>query len=278
MKGGFFEVHNSGKAQRIAKPRIVGEFNIQILNAYVSNEEIREADKMRLYERNILVMPVPMSPVYALLHHDKESCWIPRYINSFKLLFTFRCILQCYANNPHMPIFKNHPQRVIDTRNAYETGLFEREEHLYTELRPVYRAFKDNTVNERDTLQKFLEILENFTIFVINHTEKAIMALFDIKAPLMEVQAPDASVFAQKDTSDMMQTMHQFFDAKQKIMNVKLQKSTPDGVTFIFSDWFDMDDMPHRLANAPSDQIFKGYMDRLTAFEYFKFMDCDGIL
>lgn len=266
---GFFEIHPSGKAVQVRNPTRVRDFSVQVLNAYNVIDQCRSVDACYLFSRPILVMPVHVSPIYALLRYDTKLQWTERWVDSFESLSVLRTVLQCYSSNPEMDFYKANEERIVAARSHYEKVIMELEEQLHAALAPIHRG----SGNERSKLEAFLALMSQFTMQCINALERCIMAIFAVDAPLTPADLlPDVSCWSEKRRSALPMFCAKFFETKQVICNTRLEKSCAEG-TFVQRRWFNSEEIAMRFDTTPADEMYKGFIDRTTAWEYFNFLD-----
>ena len=63
------------------------------------------------------------------------------------------------------------------------------------------------------------------------------------------------------------------FDTKHNLLNKRLEHDGHPTETF-----FHTDEIAERMKTTPPDEMYKGFIDRTTLWEYFRYLDCDKIL
>lgn len=284
----FFEVLHEGKAVKLRNPpkqqsQQCPWFSVQVLNAYQSDAAITADDWTYVYSRCLLPMMLFQSPVYLWLKYepkDSKTWQQGRYENSITVFYTLRGIINCFGRIPSMPVYQAHSQRCQAAYNTYMVEVEGREERLFEEVAAIQRAFVGGQVNEREALWRFLQTLEIFTLNMINIAEKAVMTILDLKnIPLSQPVFPEINQVPRQQLDQLLKESAVFFKAKEDITNTRLEKAAGgDGSHFVTKTFFNMDNYNERIPNTRQDELYRGYIDRTTAWEYFKFMDIEEIL
>lgn len=245
-------------------------FRVGILNAYMSEKEVVEKDRAYTFSRHILPMPMPVSPVYALLRGIPTRT----VVNSIDQFMILRHIYMCFCANPHMPC---HKKQVVETHDQFVNDC---EGRFYKDMETLVSAFKNQELNERQAIESLIPILATFTLDQINFMEIAIMETLVFKAPVTEGSNLDLSSLNDVERVQFFQAMRLFFDAKGKIMNEMLARSRPDSdkSPYVPRDFFGVGQFDARLRDTPPAEVYRGFIDRTTAMEYLKYLDFDESL
>lgn len=242
-------IHPSGNlvAKSIARQY---QFDIQEVFAFASREDIRK--NISLYLHNILFMPMPVhvSPIICYIS-PKE--WESRYWDSVGIISLFVQIMHTY-------VFSDFT--IFHTKNK---DRIEKEHKVFLEEIRALDSKCIPTLKELTNYKDFVKVMEVFTIDRINVYERFFYKLLQLDAPIECFMTPQLSLPAKCLPMEAQKTgpaiMCHFFDTKQHIA-CKDDKEFP----------FDIKDMKTRLQRLPAEQIYNGYMDKLTAEEYMNFI------
>ena len=272
----FIEMHPSGNLIRTCNKEIVCPVQLELLNTYMSDDASKYNVAVFVYARDFLPMPICYSPVLAYII---KTPWIPTYTSSISTINLLRTIILCYSTKTVWWYEQNN--KMIDQAiMEYDTDIVKLEEKFFKTIKSIIMDYKDKKHNEKVTLEKFLDFMEHITIERIQIMERCVLKMFGyhklINVLILPKHFPDATKLKKDEQELIVTSLCKFFGSKQDIRNERLQKLSNANSKDIL--YFDIKDMETRLERLPKDQIYKNYMDRITAMEYLKFLDVDEIL
>lgn len=265
----YFLSHENGKLMRIHTPlRVEHPIHPAILNAFNANKEFKKEYFELLYSRHFLVMPCHKSPLIALIQSSNK--WTYRFTDSFASLSIMLTIIQCFTANPVLKYYTEHKEHLDLCRAKWIEATDKIDNDMNEKIQPL---FDNDKLNEKQKLEQFLTIMEAITIRRIHSYEMCIAKMFGIDIILTPKMCPPASELLKEDQAAIPKMICHFFMMKQSIMNDRLRLASNDDFEPV--SYFDLKDMDTRLHSTPKEEIYKGYMDRYTAWEYFQFMKID---
>lgn len=276
MEGQFnntnlMEIHPSGKIMRLKVPASPVEgFNIQVVNAFNTHPEIRMEHLWYIHALPLLPMPVIRSPLLTYLSYNHKNPWVPCYGDSIAMVSCLRNIYHCY-NSKELKYFEDNKQRILEARGTYEKSIEDLRESLQNNLNDLYRA----NLNERQSLEQFAKYLEYFTVEVIRTLERALLQIFGIIYDLTPHVYPDSSVLDNERLAAIPKLYAHIFTTKHTILNERLKKFANQTEEVRY---FHPEEIEERMKTTPKEEIYKGFIDRTTLWEYYQSLDCDNIL
>jgi hypothetical protein len=148
------------------------------------------------------------------------------------------------------------------------------ETEFYKKCDDIIQEYKKN---EKEGLTQFLKHMETITIQRINQMENLIVKMFNypelVDKLCTPMTFPDASKLKPDDVKQIPKVLHNFFMQKQGIMNERLKKYTETITEDIL--FFNLEEIKTRIHTVPKNEIYKNYMDKITATEYLKFLDSE---
>lgn len=243
----------------------------RILAAFTKKPELQNSRNEYVYSKNILPMPVEFSPI--LVYMDKKN-WQNRFIDSISVLSLFRLIMEVYIINPIPLDFTTENKERIES--AYHEFIDKMTELDYKQkdiVNKIYETFRDckKEYNEKQALTDFIRSMQEYTFNVLNLYEMLFHKSFDLKYPVEWFLTPHV-VYTRNELPNPQKFpvfYCQCYAKKQELWNGNMQKNDKDHKDKIF---FNLEEMKTRLDKLPADQIFNGYVDRETAFEYLQFL------
>jgi hypothetical protein len=190
--------------------------------------------------------------------------------------------------NPKMPFFEDNKQQVHQAKESFDYQVALEESHLHATLHVLYQDYINQQVSKQKTLERFVKTMENFTLYFIHLLERCLWTMFHADMVLGQVAlenvltpnaTPDCSVFQNKEQYDLFfRVSTDFFTKKQAMMNAKLENASAKG-TYKPQSWFDLEALSTRhTSGSGSSTLYNGYLSMETAWEYFCFLDVDGML
>ena len=225
-------------------------FNIQEVSAFVSRQEIRKNVNNYLHNITFLPMPIHVSPIICYM---SPSEWDVRYCDSVMIISLFVQFLHTYVLSDFTFFHTHNKERIEKEYKTFKDNINNLERKLIPQLK------------ECSDYKQFVVLLEQSTIDRINIYEELFYHLLQLEPPLECFLTPRLSLPSQCLSADAQKNgpnvLCHFFDTKQHI-SCENEKDFP----------FDIRDMRNRLGRLPPTDIYNGYMDRLTAEEYMKFI------
>lgn len=265
----YFIFHINEKLMRIKEfLRVDHPIHPSLLSAFNSNMEYKqEYMSQLLYSRHFLLMPCHRSPLMTLIKAPGK--WIYRFTNSFAVLSEMLTIIQCFTANPELKYYVEHKDHLDLCRAKWIEATEKIDSDMNEKVQPFYGR---QDLNEKQKLEQFIAIMESITLRRIHSYEMCIAKMFNInpEGMLTPKICPPASMLHEDDQKMISKVMCHFFMMKQSIMNDRLKLSTGDDFKEV--KYFDLKDMEVRLQSTPKEEIYKGYLDRYTAWEFFQFM------
>jgi hypothetical protein len=236
-----------------------------LLNAFNKDKDHVKEYLELLYSRHFLIMPCHTSPLLALIQNSNK--WIYRYTDSFASLSMMLTIIQCFTANPLLKYYIDNKEHLDLCRAKWIEVTSAIDDDMNSKIQPLF----DQKLNEKQTLERFFVIMESITLRRIQSYEICIAKMFHLpyEGLLTPKICPPASELTIPDQKGIPRMICHFFMMKQSILNDRLFLSSPD---YVKRDYFDLKDMATRLETTPKEEIYKGYMDRYTAWEFFQFM------
>lgn len=271
--------HSSGKAVRLSRPIQIPLFSIQVLNAYQTDPVLTLDDRTYIYSRQFIPMIVYESPVAVALAYDSRNRaqWRSRFRTAIDLLVFLRMVICCFMRNDKMPSYLSNPKRAMACFDNYEGQVEELDSWRRTQYEQILKAFEQGQLNERQALEQTIELLQRYTIRLIRLEELTIITFFNLQnVPLTkEDDYPDVDMVTPEFFKTLLGEAKVMYDAKNKIENLRLDKASSDLKPHQYRQFFDTDNFLTRFHECPKEEVYRGYMDRYTAWEYFKFLDID---
>jgi hypothetical protein len=276
--GALFDLHENGKAMAL-RHQLRTSISIQVLRGYQAMPNNRSFLSTCVYGPHYLLMPVHRSPLLAVVMHNPKQPWQKRFTDSVTTISLLTSIIEAYSRDGGTDYYVGFhdkieaaKQKCREQTTLYENRRFERLVALYRER-----------LDEKQSLEKFMTIMEDFTLERIHLLEWTVYQMFPFVGPLEAYLTPNLrpnlSVLSDTEIASVGTVMKQFFSFKEAIMNDKLRlETTPDGEEYVPTTWFDTEAIPERLKTTPKEEIYKGYLPRATAREYYVFMDSENIL
>jgi hypothetical protein len=264
----YFIFHNNEKLMRIKDfLRVDHPIHPSILNAFNSNAEFKKEYMELLYSRHFLLMPCHRSPLMTLIKAPNK--WIHRFTDSFAVLSEMLTIIQCFTINPALKYYNEHKEHLDLCRAKWLEATEKIDSDMNEKIQPLYTQ---QDLNEKQKLERFLTIMEAITLRRIHSYELCIAKMFNINCEgiLTPKICPPASSLPDDNQKMIPKVLCHFFMIKQSIMNDRLKLASGDDFKEV--KYFDLEEMAGRLESTPKEEIYKGYMDRYTAWEFFQFM------
>lgn len=256
----MLEVHPSGKAVNLLPQYAKMTIPIipQLINGFMADEELKRDHSVYMHTRDFLPMPVFKSPLLVFI---MKKHWDNRYADSFQVISILRQIIQCYCVNPFLDYNKENEKRLADAHSWMVEETSKLEEGLFKEL---------------EGGADFVTTMERTTIERIHILEECIHRMFDLDIPLeyclTPPQAPPLDSGIEK--RQVAQLLCHYFETKQLLRNVHMEKGLPDDAKFEPTVYFDIEDMKTRIFRDSS--LHNGYLDRWTIAEYINFLKLEG--
>lgn len=259
---------NAEKMVRLTIKDVKTPVDSRVLSGYLKDKELAIQVKTYVYNLNILPMPVIRSPLWAYIINIEG--WQPRYSDSVGILTILRIVAECYVFNP-VPLWyykENKAHIDLGIVKFHETM-----EKLHeTQRKDIdVEILAQTNLPEKDRLERFVRIMQKFTIDVINTYERLLHHAFLIKYRveifLTPEDCPHVSVL-NIDKKTVASLISHFFDVKQSILNGKLA-----GNKLPEQNYFNIKEIETRIERVPQEKIFNGYLDAVTLAEYLNFMD-----
>jgi len=254
-------VHPSG---RLIKPSKNVKFPIfpHELNGYNVDETLRKELSKQVYSRNMLPMVVHSSPLLCYIINQE---WMDAYTDSIKTSSLLQNIINCYGY-PGYEWYDNNKEQIQNAHATYGKDAIKMEKRVFDIIKHIKVQFDTKKINEKEALTKFIETMQRATIDYINLLERRVMMMFGIDMPLLTpMLAPTFDKLKKEDQQKTPEFFCHFYQTKELLRNVF---DNTENVK-----WFDIEDIKTRLVTCPKEELFCGYLDRLTMWEYFKFMD-----
>lgn len=275
MQEGLFEFSPDGRMVKLKKTMELKNFKVNVLNAYMSKQDVVETDRAETFHSPILPCPVATSPLYVVLHQAKP---VRSHMNSVDQLLTLRHIFKCFCDNPYMPHVKDRTQQVSKMIKTFHDHLEKEDDTFHEHMDDLVNQFVEKKCNERMSLERFLDLVHKHTFRQTVLYESVIMDVLGIKnVPFSSYELLSANVFDAEEFQRFCLACRFFYDAKQKLMNYCLRQAS-ESESFTDRTWFQINDMERRWQSTPPDEVFYGFIDRLTAWEYLKFYDTDDLI
>ena len=242
-----------------------------------------------------LPMPVYFSPCLLMLRaisvkqfkekQQKEDAemevWFPKFTHFQQNIFQIVQVrLAC-----HYQIFPMDMDEFADAQENLEWQSIALESRVFEQLDALYEEFVAKKKNEKEALTLFLSILEKYTLDYIRTQEtfiwRCLLKKYNIPWEAILTPSPIDNNKQQKEWSKCMDkeeylvALVDYFATKNMSWNARLRQNNKD---YKFQQFFNIEELPNRLPNAPEDQIFNGYITRETAWEYFRHLDTHNIL
>lgn len=259
---------NQEKMVRLTIKDVETPVQPNVLQGYLRDKQLATQVKSYVYGLNILPMPVIRSPLWAYIVNTPG--WQPRYSDSVGILTILRTVAECYVFNP-VPLwhYKENKQHIDVGIAAFQTTMEKLHEKQRRDIDLEILCQKD--LLEKNRLERFVRIMQKFTIDVINAYERLLHHAFLIKYRveifLTPEDCPHVSVLNQ-DKKQIGKLMSHFFDVKQSILNGKLE-----GNKLPEQNFFNVKDIETRIVQVPDEMVFNGYLDAVTLAEYLNYMD-----
>lgn len=238
-------LHPTGKAVTLnPEYKIQTPVTPQILNGFLSDEAFLRDHSMFMHGCDFLPMPVTVSPLVVMLKHTQQL--VPRYSTSFRTLHMLRTIVQCFSLNPYL-----QNERIFKAKQV----LLDKTMALEEQMR------KD--IAECQSLEEFMLIMERTTFYRIHTYEECVHDMFDLKVPLECCLTP-ATVPDGKDW-EMDDLLEHYFETKERIRNVRMEKAQPDDVDYQPVKYF-------HLPPPSGGPVYKNFFNSNLAREYFEFL------
>lgn len=259
----MLEVHPSGQAVNLIAPfdKMTTPIIPQLLNGFMADEELKRDHSVYMHTRDFLPMPVYKSPLLVFIMKRR---WDNRFSDSFAVISILRQIIQCYCLNPFLDYTKENKKLMDDAHTCMINETSRLEENMFDELQKIE--------NPAD----FVQIMERTTIERINILEKCIHSMFNFDFPLEYSLTPREAPPIDKsiDKKHISRLFCHFFETKQLLRNVHMEKALPDDAPFEPTIYFNILDMKDRIFRDP--ELHNGYLDRWTVSEYINFLKLEG--
>ena len=239
-----------------------------------------------------LPMPVHFSPCILMLRaisvkqfKDKQKkedaeveVWFPKFTHFQENLFQLGQVrLAC-----HYHIFPVDMDEFEDAQQDLEWQSIALESRVFEQLDALYEEFVAKKKNEKEALTLFLSILERYTLDYIRTQETFIWRclLKKYNIPWEAILTPPPPFSKEEwskcmDREEYLGALVDYFVTKNMGWNARLRQNNKE---YQFQQFFNTEELPNRLPNAPEDQVFNGYITRETAWEYFRHLDARNIL
>lgn len=250
----------------------------EYLNAYNSDADERIRNSLYIQSRDFLVMPVVNSPMYIFLTSSRGK-WVAKYTDSLQVITNLTIMIHAYTTNPGFDYYIYNKERIDTAKELWDENLTNLDARMKDEELPrLYRRFAAEELNEKQALEEFIHIMERATIERIRISERCLAMIFRLPCIETPMEFPSADVFPRETREGIPRVFCNFFDTKQQIMNERMKQATPEDEEYRNINYFDIEDMKTRLQLLPKEEIYKGYLDRMTAWEYFVYLDISDIL
>lgn len=259
--------HPSGNSFRMGMESIKTPVSIMHLKAYMGDDEIRVQVKNHIYGQGILPMPISKSCLMLYLKDTKG--WESKFTDSVQYLVMLRTIAEIYIfNKQPLPYYDEHKEMIVDfVKNFHENV----EKLRKTRNEKIHGIKKDD--EEKKVLEYFVQVMMKFTYEYINEYERLLFKSFQMgkdETPFLTEHRFDINgKVLGKTPQDISLFLSHFFEVKQEITNAMMASAIAKHRDKMF---FDLEDMKTRMVRLSGDQIFNGFIDRLTLREYYKFM------
>ena len=246
--------------QPTQKGIVFPDIKVEELMAYKIDKELQDALHEQIYKKNYLPMVVETSP---LLCYIMRKEWTNRYTDSIKTISLLHQIINCYGY-PGLEFFDTNMERIKKAQDDYIKQAEKIDAKLFAMVKEIEGNLKTKSINEKEAITEFIKIMEQTTITRINLLEQRILRMFNVDEALFTPQSrPEFQNLPQEDQKRAGEVLCEFYKSKQWYRN------DFDGTPEV--KWFDLADIPKRREKCLPDELFRGYLDRFTMWEYLKF-------
>lgn len=268
--------HKDQPLIQCARNDIKTPVTVDVLHGYSNDETLQKQTGSYVFGKDYLLMPLMVSPLWCYIRGAVDK-WVPMYSDSLATVSNFRMVIECYIRNPvPLPYYKKNQERIENAYDEFLNRMSDLDEKKKIHIHQTARAYKEKQKNEKQTLEAFIGYMEKYTFDFINAMETLIIISFDLKPHLESLLTPHVScsinVLNPKDRDTVPKMTCHYFGHKQAYRNGQLALQHNEG-EFKDVEYFDLEDMETRLQQFPPEEIYQGYLDRVTAMEYLKYMD-----
>lgn len=201
----FLTLHANGLLVT-PKKAFKSPLKIEILQMYAADKDLAAMHAIYIHSREFLYIPVHKSPLLVALI---PRPWHYRYTTSYNSLSMLWSIIETYTT-----LLGIKRDKLIIESDELDDKMFKT---LEADL------------NE----EQFLEVMRKLTIEKIQLHERFIHGMFDYKFPVEYILTPfvfpKIEMLQEEDRKEYDKRMGNYFEEKNKIMNSKLEKATPEG-------------------------------------------------
>ncbi len=185
-----------------------------ILIAYMSDQELKASLSDMVHSRDILYMPVHVSPLFVYLN---EKPWHYRYTTSFKMLSELYTIIRAYSN-PKDYYYMANEKRINEAIIKMMNDMTESEDFMYEHV-------KGNLGSP-----EFISFMQHSTITRIQLVERCLHSMFDLPFPvefiLTPAMFPPIDALQKEDQSLYYERMEHWYNMKQSVANERIKKES----------------------------------------------------
>lgn len=274
----FFIVHPGQRMIKMKQHNFRIDVNPDYLLGYNGDAEERARNSIYIHSRDFLIMPIHNSPMYVFLTSARNT-WVPRYVDSLAVITNLTIIIHAYTTNPGLNYYTLHKERIDSAKELWDENLTVLDNKYKNEQLPdIYRRFANEEINEKQALQEFLIVMENATFERIRISERCLAMIFGLPCLETPKEVVNINNYAKEQRAKFPEILCHYFETKQQVLNQRMKLATPEDEEFVSTQYFDIEDMKTRFERAEAEEIFKGYIDRMTAWEYFVYLDIQEIL
>lgn len=247
---------------------------VNVLSVYAFRQDKDESIRMAqyLFSREFLPMPCHNSPVLCAL---KPKTWHPKVADSMEILSMTYAIIRWYSECKYDDWYQKNTALVKQAREDFGKNIEALEQTFRDKIKPIYFDLKEKVINEKEALTRFVNVLTFATIERIRVHETCMKQMFKMPdgIPLTPHDfLPDLPMMRWDDAGKFLK---HYFANKEEIRHVRMERETSG---YVRKRLFNVDEIPDRIQNWPRDEVWRNFFDRMTAWEYFKFLDYDDIL
>ena len=270
--------------QKILQPSFPN-FNPAWLSSLASDATENMSIRRSIASQDIMPMPVFTSPVLLYVMSKTDNSWRKPIVSSILSLVKLKqlskgILLGCV---PFHPSVENGMPQKLYNQMLIQLKLYSKMQD--DRLSIIFKNEANEPMEQR--LFKFINYMEEGTLYYIHMYEKFIFESIiephntdaceiELENILTSYQRPDF-VF-NNDNTVIVRNMHEFFQLKSLLYKARDCESN-------FT--FNLAQLPYRIEvvnkttlryNCPEGTVYKGYIDLLTIYEYFRFLDVDNLV
>lgn len=238
--------------------------------------------KRSIAGHDIMPMPVYESPVFLYIRSKTDNSWRPQVVSAIMSLAKLKQIAFGIMNGciPYHHSVQNETPEYLKKQLAAQLKLYS--DMHDKRLETLFKNSENESMEIR--LQHFVSISEEYTFFYIHTYERFIFQSviephnndkceLELENMLTDYRKPESH-----SNVNIILNMQQFFQLKTLLYQARDCHSNYG---------FNMDLLPKRLQivgknqvqiNCPPGTLYRGYIDTLTIYEYFRFLDVDNHL